>query len=153
MQGLAAAGRGSGRALGARGTAERAVRLATWAALVLALPLPLLGLQSGVVPAGRMWMLGGLCVAVMALETTRGVVPILAAMFLGQALLWTAGLWVLAGGLARAARWRAPVARRVVLASAFVAIALALVAASQVAVYRTPYAAAWAHATLLEVYR
>ena len=72
---------------------EKRLRWLLWLYLALLVPIPLFGLQWALVPAGRALMLGGLCLAVIALESARGVVGILAAIFLGQATLQLLLLW------------------------------------------------------------
>jgi hypothetical protein len=128
---------------------ERAWRRGLWLVLLAAAPLPLLGPETGLVPVGRMALLGALCLAVVVSEGARGVTPVLAALFLGQALAWSALLLAAAWAGARAlARARGPA--RAVAALAFAA---ALAALLSLPVYRTPHAARSLRATLLEVYR
>jgi hypothetical protein len=128
----------------------RAASWLLWAGALAMLPLPLLGLQTGRVPVGRMLELGAVCVAVMAAETTRGVGPLLALGFGLQALLWASLLlWL-------CRRAEAPLGRlapRVRAALAVGVLAAAALAAATAPVYRTPYAATSMRATLLEVYR
>ena len=123
----------------------RAARVLLWALAVAALPVPILLLGPGSVPAAQIAELGAAALAFGLAESLRGVVGWTAGIFLGQALLYALALWVGAGVAARrAGRHR----------GAAVAIAAALVAAACfVAVYRTPYHAHLAQATLLEVYR
>jgi hypothetical protein len=128
---------------------ERAARRWLWLGLFAVLPLPLLGLQSGVAPAARSLELGAVCVAVMVVESARGVAPVLAAIFLAQALLYGLALWLAARLAARALRAASPRARGAAVVAILIAGALV---ASSTAVYRTPFRAAGSRATLLEVY-
>lgn len=128
----------------------RAARWWLFAGALAVLPLPLLGLQPGRVPVGRMIELGGLCLAVMAFETARGVGPLLALGFLGQAGVWALLLFWLSRGLERPLGRLAP-RRRAWLAAGLLAAAVATTAL--LPVYRTPYAATSLEATLLQVYR
>lgn len=116
-----------------------------WAIAVAALPVPILLLGPGSVPAAQIAELGAAALAFGLAESLRGVVGWTALIFLGQALLYALALWIAAGFVARrAGRHRA----------AALAVAAALVvAACFVAVYRTPYHAHLTQATLLEVYR
>ena len=122
-----------------------AARRLLWLLAVLALPVPILLLGPGHVPAAQIAELGAAALAFGIAESLRGVVGLTAAVFLGQALLYAGVLWVVAGILAR---------RLGRLRGAAVALAALLaVAACWAPVYRTPYHATLAHATLLEVYR
>ena len=123
----------------------RSTRLLLWFALVLALPVPIWLLGPGNVPVGHLVELGSAAVAFGAAEDFRGVVGLTALVFLGQALVYAALLWLAAASLARlGARFRA-----VLLA----VVALALVAACFVRVYQSPYNARAAQVTLVEVYQ
>ncbi len=128
---------------------ERSSRLVVWIALVLALPLPLFGLEQAIVPAARSLMLAAICLLVIGLESANGVVPVLAALFLAQALLQLGLLWIAARLLVRALARLAPRWRTGLVAAA---VALLLLAGSRIELYRTPYRAASLHATLLEVF-
>lgn len=123
------------------GTARRVL----WLLALAALPVPILLLGPGRVPAAQIAELGAAALAFGLAESLRGVVGWTALIFLGQALGYAIALWLVAGVLAR---------RLGRLRGAAVLLAAALVvAACVVRVYRTPYHAHLAQATLLEVYR
>jgi hypothetical protein len=120
-----------------------------WLALALLVPLPLFGLQHALVPAGRALMLGAVCVLVVVLESSKGVVAILAAIFLVQAFLQLALLWLAAWLGAGASRGLGRGQRG---AAVLLGVALAVALASSLELYRTPYRAGGIRASLLEVY-
>lgn len=123
----------------------RLARGALWLCAVAALPVPILLLGPGWVPAAQIAELGAAALAFGLAESLRGVVGLTALIFLGQALLYALALWLVAGFAAR---------RLGRLRAAAVAAAAALVVvACLVPVYQTPYHATLARATLLEVYR
>ena len=128
---------------------ERAARRLIWLLLVLVLPLPLLGIESALVPVARMLMLAGLCLGVIVLESANGVVGILLGLFGVQALVYGAGLWLASFALGRGLGRLAP-RRRAVLVALLTLAALAV--ASSLPLYETPYRARSLHATWLEVF-
>jgi hypothetical protein len=94
-------------------------------------------------------MLGGLTLALGLVETTRGAVGLLAAILLGQGLLYVGLSWVVAFGTARLlARLPRPAVAVLTLAI----VVAGLLGASRVAVYRDPYRRDAARTTLLHVY-
>ncbi len=120
-------------------------RLCLWLALVLALPVPIWLLGPGSVPVGHLVELGSAAATFGAAESFRGVVGLTALVFLGQALLYAALLWLVATLLARAGgRFRGAL---------LVLVLLGLVAACLVPVYHSPYNARAAQVTLVEVYQ
>lgn len=125
-----------------------AVRRILWVAAVLVVPVPLLVVGPGLVPAGRLLELGAVSLALLLAESHQGVVGILTALLLGQGLLWVGVWWlaalVVAGVLARA--------RRAVLLS-LAATALLVTGALLFEIYETPFAAERPRASLLHVYR
>ena len=128
----------------------RASQRILWIASALLVPLPVLFPGPGLVPAARFLMLGGVSLAVMLFESTRGAVAPLAALLLLQAVVWLALLWLVAGLAARGlARLRSQARMRVTLA--LVAAALLLGATTEI--YHTPFAAEVARGNLLHVYR
>jgi hypothetical protein len=123
---------------------QRSTRFCLWLALVLALPVPIWLLGPGSVPVGHLVELGAAAMAFGAAESFRGVVGLTALVFLGQALVYAALLWLVAALLARVDRLRV----------ALLAFAvLGLVAACFVRVYHSPYNAHAAQVTLVEVYQ
>lgn len=123
----------------------RAARVLLWALAFAALPVPILLLGPGSVPAAQIAELGAAALAFGLAESLRGVVGWTALIFLGQALLYALVLWIAAGFVVRRAGRRR--------AAAIAIAAVLVVVACFVAVYRTPYHAHLAQATLLEVYR
>jgi len=123
----------------------RSTRFWLWFALVLALPVPIWLLGPGNVPVGHLVELGAAAMAFGAAESFRGVVGLTALVFLGQALVYAALLWLVATLLARGgARFRGVLLALVVVG---------LVAACFVRVYHSPYNARAAQVTLVEVYQ
>ncbi|MFQ5515412.1 MAG: hypothetical protein ACE5FG_13390 [Myxococcota bacterium] len=120
-----------------------------WLTLVGLLPLPILVVGPGSVPAARLLMLGGISLAVVLLESSKGAAPALAAIFLVQGLLYVAGLWIVAGLGARGLG-RLPRGAATTLLGLLVAGAVAL--ASIAPIYHTPYAAHSSHAGLRHLY-
>ena len=128
----------------------RSSRWLLWLGLAAMLPLPILFIAPGWVPAGRLLWLGGISAAVMAWECSGGVVGLLALALLGQAFVYLLLLWLVAWGLSRLAG-RLP--RRALAAVTVGALAAGLLTASSFEVYRTPFAADAARGNLLHVYR
>lgn len=129
---------------------ERAVRRLFWLVALAAAPLPVAGIASGVIPPLHQLELGALALAFSLAERAQGVGPLIAALFLGQALAWAAALWLLARLLARALRRFPPLTRT---RAAFFLVVLGLALASAQPVYRTPYSSHSARSSLLSVYR
>jgi uncharacterized membrane protein len=124
---------------------QRTARLWLWLALTLALPVPIWLLGPGSVPVGHLVELGAAAMAFGAAESYRGVVGLTALVFLGQALVYAALLWLAAALAARAGgRFRGAL---------LALVALGIVAACFVRVYRSPYNAHAARVTLVEVYQ
>jgi hypothetical protein len=116
-----------------------------WIALVAAAPVPIGLLGPGWIPPLALVELGAASLGLAALESARGTVLPVAAVLLGQGLLWCALFAVPAALAARA------LGRRAWLV---VALAVALLVAAAVwPVYRTPYHATRYRVGLLEVYR
>lgn len=125
------------------------MRLLLWAVFVVAVPVPLLIPVQGEVPAARILMLAAIGLLQMLTETTRGAVVQLTLLFLGQALLATAALWVVAYVVSRLVQSLAPAAQAVVA----VAIVVALLATALTReIYRDPFRAATPRANLIDVY-
>ena len=129
---------------------ERALRRWLWVAALLAAPLPMLGLASGSVPPLHQLQLGALALAFSIAERAQGVGPLLAALFLGQAFVYAAVLWLASALAARALSQLPPLLRT---RAAFSLVALGLALAAFQPIYRTPYSSRAAHSSLLAVYR
>jgi hypothetical protein len=127
----------------------RALRWLLWLAALAALPLPLLGASEATVPALHQLQLGALALAFTLLERAQGMGPLIAALFLGQGLLWAALLFA-AAALAARLLARLPPFARTRLTVLIVALGLALAAAQPI--YRTPYSSRSAESSLLGVY-
>jgi len=127
-----------------------ASRRLLFVALLLLLPLPLFGgVTTGLMPVARMGLLGGVCLAMIFLEGTRGAVGLLLALIAAQAALYGIGLWLAA---ALGARWLARLPGRAArIAPLALVLTAGLLAASQ-PIYRTPFRAAGVQTTWLEVF-
>jgi len=112
-------------------------------------PLPFFLVTTGVVPAARLLMLGGVTVAILATEGTGGVVGTLAALLLGQALLYLLGLWLLAHALSRLI---ARGSRRRTAAATLAVLAVSLALASSFDLYRTPFRTRSLHGNLFTLF-
>jgi hypothetical protein len=127
-----------------------AVRRLLWVIFALTLPLPILVVGPGLVPAARLLLLGGMSVAMMLFVRASGVVSLLSLVLLGQAFLYLAALWITAALLAALLSALPPVART---RSTLGLVALLLLAASAFEIYHTPFAAESARTSLLGLYR
>jgi hypothetical protein len=110
----------------------------------------MLGLASASVPPLHQLQLGALALAFSVAERAQGVGPLLALLFLGQAVVHAALLW-LASALAARALCQLPPLLRTRVALFGVVLGLALAIAQPI--YRTPYSSRAAHSSLLNVYR
>ena len=116
-------------------------------------PLPLVGVETAWVPTARMILLAAVTTLVTAVEGTGGVGPMMAGLFWGQALLWSAICWGFGWGFARALAVARPAFRQRIAFLLAVAVAVAAAIAVLVPIYTTPYSANSARSTLLQVYR
>jgi len=121
-----------------------------WIASALLVPLPVLFPGPGMVPAARFLMLGGVSLAVMLFESTRGAVAPLAALLLLQGIAWLGVLWLAA---ALAARLLARLPARARMRATLAIVVAGVVVASTAPIYHTPFAAEAARGNLLHVYR
>jgi hypothetical protein len=126
------------------------VRWLLWLAAMFAAPLPLVGIASGRVPPAHTLELGLLALAFSVAERAQGVGPTLAAILLGQAVLYAVLLFAAAALVARFLAPLPPLART--RAAVFLVVLGVSLAAVQ-PIYRTPYSAHTARSTLLDVYR
>ena len=129
---------------------ERALRRLLWLALFVALPVPLLGIGIGRVPALHQLELGLLALVFTLVEHARGFGPLLSALFLGQALVYAVALALVARLAARLLSRLPPLVRT---RAALLMVTLGLALAIAQPIYRTPYSAHSARASLLGVYR
>jgi hypothetical protein len=129
---------------------ERVLRRLLWGFALLVAPVPILLLGPGLVPTLRLLELAAITLLFGALESAAGVVPLVAAILLGQALLYAAALWLAAWTAARQLRRLGPrVARTVALALVLAGVAVAV----SRPIYHTPYASSTSRADLISVYR
>ena len=128
----------------------RTFRWVLFIVAILAMPLPMAGVETAWVPPCRMAMLGAIALAFVLSEGTGGVGVQMAVLFLAQAAFWGALCWFIAWGFARLLSAARPGFRQRI---AFVLAAILLSIASLDAIYTTPYSAEGERATLLRVYR
>jgi hypothetical protein len=127
----------------------RTCRRVLWTAFVLTIPLPFLLVEIGRVPAARVLMLGGITLAVIAVEGSQGAVGTAAALLLAQGLVHLALLWLAAYAASRVFVLGSPRSTALLTAAAVVALVLF---ASAFEIYRTPFSARSLRANLLHVY-
>jgi len=129
---------------------ERATRWLLWLAALAALPLPIVGIGSGLAPPLHQLELGVLALAFTLLERAQGVGALLSALFLGQALAYAAALWIAAGLAARVLSRLPPLTRT---RASFFLVVLGLALAIAQPIYRTPYSSRAPYSNLIDVYR
>ena len=127
----------------------RTSRRLLWLASLLAFPVPYLMLGPGLEPPARFAMLAGITLAVALVENAQGAVPQLLFVFLAQALLAAALLWISAHLVARAL---GALGERGRSRATWCLLALGLALACAFPIYETPYAAHAPRASLLRVY-
>jgi hypothetical protein len=127
----------------------RSSRRVLFVTFALVVPLPFFLLTTGVVPAARLLMLGGVALAILATEGTQGAVGVVAALLLGQALLYLVGLWLLAHALSR---WIARGSGRRTVAATLLVAAVGLTIASAFDLYRTPFRTRSLHGNLFTIF-
>ncbi len=120
-----------------------------WLGLVVALPVPILFLGPGLVPAARLLMLGGIGIAVMLLENARGAVGPLTAVLLGQGVLYLGLLWLAAH---LASRLLGRLSPRGCAAVTLAVLAAGLTLASMFTIYHSPFGQT-SHVGWLHVFR
>jgi hypothetical protein len=129
---------------------QRRVRMSArrllWLGFVVAVPVPVLVVGQGHVPALRLLFMGGVTLAVILFESARGAAVLLAAFLIGQFAVYAGVLWLAAAVITRVAgRWR--------LAAA-IAILVALFAVTLTRpIYRCPFLPVVSRVSLLGVYR
>jgi len=117
-----------------------AARRWVWLGLLVFLPVPLFGLELGLVPVIRLMLLGSLAGGI-ALQDPDSVSLIFTAVLGGQALLWGALLYLVAGFLVH----RLPVA-------APFAIVAVLALGSLFPVYTTPFSSSATRSSILQIF-
>jgi len=118
----------------------KSVRRLLWLGLLVFLPVPFFGVETGFVPVLRLFLLGALVTGVTLQDPDR-LSQLFTLMFLGQALGWTAVLY----GLARLGeRW---LPRPVPLA-----IVALLAIASLFPIYSTPFSASGASSSIVQIF-
>ena len=115
------------------------VRRLLWVVLMVALPVPMLGLESGWVPVIRLLLLGG-ATAGIALQGPDDLSLLFTGMFLGQAVLWGLLQWWVARAIVRRLPSFAPFA-----------LVGALLVAALFPIYETPYSADHAASSILQI--
>lgn len=128
----------------------RAVRRLLWVASLFVVPLPILALGPGLVPAAHQLELGLLALAFGVLESMQGVTLTLAMAFLIPGAIYAALLWVAAWVAARVLA-RLPATTRTRAALLLVMLGVAFAVAEPI--YETPFSSRSAHSNLLGVYR
>lgn len=121
-------------------------RLLLWLGFVVAVPVPILVVGQGHVPALRLLSMAGVTLAVMFLESARGATPLLALFLIGQFAAYGFLLWMAAWGITRVAGRRGMPVALAILAVLF-AVALAW------PIYRCPFLPDVSRVSLLGVYR
>jgi hypothetical protein len=128
----------------------RAVRWWLFLAACAALPIPFFGIGTGLVPPLHQLELGVLALAFTLLERAQGIGPLVAALFLGQALAWALALWLAAALAARGLARLPPLART---RATFFLVVLGVALAAAQPLYHTTYSARSARSNLLDLYR
>lgn len=127
----------------------RAVRRLLFLTALFVVPLPILVLGPGLVPAAHQLQLGLFALAFGVLESWQGITLTLAGIFLATGAIQGALLWLLAWALARGLATLAPTTRtRAALLLVMLGVAIAVVDP----IYVTPFSSRSARSTLLGVY-
>jgi hypothetical protein len=127
----------------------RAVRRLLFVAALAAVPLPIVGVGPGLVPALHQLELGLLALAFGAIESTQGVTLLLAAVFLVTGLVYAGLLWLAAWAAARALALLPPHTRT---RAALLLVMLGLGLAAAGPIYETPFSSRSARSGLFGVY-
>ena len=128
----------------------RAVRWLLFLVAVFVVPLPILALGPGFVPAAHQLELGLLALAFGMLESMQGITLALAVAFLVPGAVYAALLWVAAWALARGLAELPPTTRT---RAALLLVMLGVGFAGARPIYETPFSARSARSTLFGVYR
>ena len=120
----------------------RRARWVVFAALLAAMPVPIVVVGRGRLPIAALAELAIATFTIGVVERADGVVVILGALLLAQAIVWALAAWLAAG-----------LCRRVLGRATIVLVVLGLAAALVVPVYSSPFHATRARQTLVEVYR
>ena len=117
-----------------------------WLGFLLVVPVPVLVVAQGHVPALRLLFMGGVTLAVMLLESARGAAGLLALFLIAQFAVYAALMWLAAWAVTRlAGRRRLPVT--IAILAALLAVALTR------PIYRCPFLPDASRVSLLGVYR
>ena len=130
---------------------ERAATRLLWVVLLVAFPMPMLGLEGSTVPVARYAQLALALSGLAVLEGTQGMVGLFLALLWGHVLVYGALLYAAVVLLRRSARSLSSVdgAARVLVACALAVLVWAVALAE----YDTQFHHATAHASWAELYR
>jgi len=128
----------------------RAGRWLLFLVAVFVVPLPILALGPGLVPAAHQLELGLLALTFGVLESMQGVTLALAIAFLVPGVIYAALIWVAAWLVARALG-KLPATTRTRAALLLVMLGVAFAVAEPI--YETPFSSRSARSNLLGVYR
>ena len=117
-----------------------------WLGFLVAVPVPVLVVAHGHVPALRLLFMGGVTLAVILLESARGAAGLLALFLIGQFAVYAALLWLMAWTVTRVAGRRSLPVAITILVTLF-AVALAR------PIYKCPFLPDVSRVSLLGVYR
>jgi hypothetical protein len=124
---------------------EKAIQRILFGVCMLALPVPFLALESGTAPPLRLLFMGSLVGGILVQDPDI-MSSLLTALYLGQGLLWSAGLFFATRFVAR--RLAASALRTPVVC----ALAIVLIGVSFFPIYRTPFSSAGLHTNILELF-
>jgi hypothetical protein len=129
---------------------RRTARWILWLGFAATLPLPFFLVVSGRVPPLRLVELGAVSVAIMVVEGSQGVVGLVAAILLGQALAYLTLLWFVCDGLSRVVE---RFGSRALALFTLATLLVVFLSASFFDLYRTPFRPDAPTANLFHVYR
>jgi hypothetical protein len=128
---------------------SRTARRLLWLVALFTVPLPMLQFGASI-PVSRYLLLAGVTLGLMVAEGAAGLVVTFFLLFLGYALVYAGGLWLVAWLVTRlVGRASARALGPLVVALSV----LALLWSTLFDVYTTPFAATSGHANLLNVIR
>ena len=128
----------------------RQSRWILWLAMALVVPVPVLALGPGSVPALRLLELAAISSAVMVVESSRGAVLLITLVLALQAVLWMGLFWGVAWLASRVLGRLSP---RMVAGVTLGLVVAAVAVATSTDLYHTPFRAASARGDLLDVYK
>lgn len=124
---------------------SRTIQWILFGVCILALPVPFFGLEGGIAPPLRLLFIGSL-IAGIFVQDPDFMTTLLTALYLGQGLLWSAGLFFVCRFVAlriAASSLRTPI---------LCAITVALIGASFFPIYRTPFSSSGVHSNILGLF-